>query len=400
MGWNNKNLQGERVMPGCWSTTNIQRHVRKCPSMPAAESKTISSIDSTKEEKIRTEKGIDTCASSPMPLKMNDGEVVFSENLKVDTRQAALTAIARCLVYAAHRLPDRSTECPWERDKLRLVYKAGYEAALKGNTDLEDYPRLNAKNVKMYVEAEDDVQRAYGAHWAAALIEASHGNPHSQVQSDIVTLGDSLPWQSIGNCDVCAKTDKPMVVNTGFRHVVDKSNVTCAEDMEFQSSRFFGAPLMSVSNSSVTDVGAFGLGATLEEIDLRLHPHLNRTLQKEKCAMHQTMKLCAFGMGNYSYKDGSGGEKYNCPPLEAFNADFRTLERTYHNKVNARLLQDEANTDGDSASLRCRSNFCTTRAAGEMFQHLWALRASKPIRLVNLKHAGHPATSHTFKGER
>ncbi len=51
------------------------------------------------------------------------------------------------------------------------------------------------------------------------------------------------------------------LVATGFRHVDDKKNETCALDMELQSQRFFGRKQLAVAHSIVTDVDAFGVGA-------------------------------------------------------------------------------------------------------------------------------------------
>ena len=42
----------------------------------------------------------------------------------------------------------------------------------------------------------------------------------------------------------------------------DKTNAVCARDMEEQAMRFFGRPQCAVAHSIITDVGAFGVGAS------------------------------------------------------------------------------------------------------------------------------------------
>jgi len=44
--------------------------------------------------------------------------------------------------------------------------------------------------------------------------------------------------------------------------VEDKTNAVCARDMEAQAMRFFGRPQCAVAHSIITDVGAFGVGAS------------------------------------------------------------------------------------------------------------------------------------------
>jgi hypothetical protein len=250
--------------------------------------------------------------STAMPLKLKEGEVVFSASLVPDTVAAAKVAIARCIMYSKTKLPETLTECPFEREKLRLVFKAGHEAALNGKS-ADEYPFLHAKNVSEYIDAEVNIMYAYGKHWANKLEEATKGNPHAQVQSDIVTLADRMPRQSIGHYSVCPVTNKEMVVASAFRQVLDKSNKVCAKDMEEQCWKFFGRKQLHFAHSIVTDVGAFGLGAALEV------PYDGQyTLVKDKCMMHQTGKFCAFGMGTYGYKDGSGNDAFPCQQLPCF----------------------------------------------------------------------------------
>ena len=87
-------------------------------------------------------------------------------------------------------------------------------------------------------------------------------------------------------------------------------------------------------------------------------------------------KVVSFGTGTYGYKDGSGNALNQCPDLDRFNADFRSMEMCFRRADNADLLAKAANHVG-SANLRCRSQFNVTRCAGEMHQHTWALRMSK-----------------------
>ncbi len=88
-----------------------------------------------------------------MPLKMAGGEVVFSKSLDADMRQAVKVAIARTVIYSQTKLPDHHLDCPFERDKQRLLYKAGYEDALSGKTDSSDYTTVGARALADYVES-------------------------------------------------------------------------------------------------------------------------------------------------------------------------------------------------------------------------------------------------------
>jgi hypothetical protein len=169
-------------------------------------------------------------------------------------------AIARTIIFSQTKLPDHYLDCPFEKEKQRLMYKAGFEDALGGKTDSGNFPTLGSRSVAAYVESEDAIQRAYGHLWGLKLEQASNGNPHSQVQSDLVTLADRGKWQSIGHTDVCPVSSIPFTVATGFRHVLNKTNDVCAADMEQQAQRFFGQKQLEVAHSIVTDVGAFGVG--------------------------------------------------------------------------------------------------------------------------------------------
>jgi hypothetical protein len=157
---------------------------------------------------------------------------------------------------------------------------------MMGKKDSSNYPTLGSLAVADFIESEDAIQRAYGRVWASKLDEAASGNPHSQVQSDLVTLSDRGKWQSIGHTDVCPMSGIPFTVNTGFRHVADKTNETSAVDMEEQSQRFFGRKQLAVAHSIVTDVGAFGVGAQV----VREYP-FGTQLHRDKCMMHQMSKV-------------------------------------------------------------------------------------------------------------
>ena len=237
-------------------------------------------------KKVKMEKGLVRNSQVAMPLKLSGGEVVFSRSLDADIRQAAKVAIARTIMYSQTKLPDHYLDCPFEKDKQRLLYKAGFEDAMMGKKDSSNFPTLGSRAVADYIESEDAIQRAYGRVWASKLDEAASGNPHSQVQSDLVTLSDRGKWQSIGHTDVCPISGIPFTVNTGFRHVADKTNETSAVDMEEQSQRFFGRKQLAVAHSIVTDVGAFGVGAQV----VREYP-FGTQLHKDKCMMHQMSKV-------------------------------------------------------------------------------------------------------------
>jgi hypothetical protein len=327
-----------------------------------------------------------------MPLKTSDGDVVFSMSLETDTREAVRVAIARTVLFSEHHLSNRYLDCPFEKEKQRLLYKAGFEDALKGLKNPNGYFTIGAHALEDYVDSEDAIQREYGKHWAKMLCKAASGNPHSQVQSDIVTLADRKKWQSIGHTDVCPVTAKPFVVATGFRQVPDKSNATCAADMEEQAKRFFGKKQLDVAHSIVTDVGAFGISQDLIK-DYPFGTQLHRT----KCMMHQTSKVVSFGAGNYGYKDGHGGALHECPSLDDFNADFKTMEMWFRRDDNACALSAQAKKM-KGPDLRCRSNFNTTRCAAEMHQHTWAIRMNASIRKLALTEP--TKALHDFQGHR
>ena len=50
----------------------------------------------------------------------------------------------------------------------------------------------------------------------------------------------------------------------------------------------------------------------------------------------------AFGVGNYGYKDGKGGDKHKCGQIDEFNADFRSMEAWFRNDKNAVALSNMA----------------------------------------------------------
>jgi hypothetical protein len=376
---------------GAWQSSKILDHLRVCQNLPDEFADKMHNRDS-ETKKVKVETGIHCAATTSMPLKMGGGDVVFSSTLLPSTETAARVAIARCIMYSTTRLPDTTVECPYEREKLRLVYKAGHEAALNGKKD-HDFPFLHAKNVADYIESECNVMYAYGQYWGNILHAKTQGNPHSQVQSDIVTLADRMPRQSIGHYSVCPRTDKEMVVCTGFSQVHDKSNGVCAKDMEAQAMTYFKRRQLHVAHSIVTDVAAYGLGTTLEEgYDGEF------TIRKDKCMMHQTGKLATFGMGTYVYKDGHGSDAFPCPQLKAFNNDFANLEKMYRTKQNSRDLSKVAEAYGGCPKLRFRSNFNTTRAAGSMHQHTIALRLKKVIGYFELENP--QRVTHNFVGDR
>ena len=376
---------------GAWQSSKILDHLRTCQRLPEEIANRLHHRDAD-TKKIKLEAGMQCAAATSMPLKMGGGEVVFSSTLLPSTDAAARVAIARCIMYSSTRLPDTTVECPYEREKLRLVYKAGHEAALNGRNDSE-YPFLHAKNVGDYISSECNVMYAYGQHYGNVLAERAKGNPHSQVQSDIVTLADRYPRQSIGHYSVCPRTEQEMVICTGFSQVLDKTNGVCAKDMEAQAMTFFSRRQLHVAHSIVTDVAAFGLGTTLEA-----GYNGDYTIRRDKCMMHQTGKLATFGMGTYVYKDGHGQDAFPCAQLKAFNEDFTNLEKMYRTKQNSRELSQAAEKHGGCPKLRFRSNFNTTRAAGSMHQHTVALRLKKVIGYFELENP--QRVTHNFVGDR
>lgn len=376
---------------GAWQSSKILDHLRICQSLPAEFATKLHNRDAG-TKRIKQETGIQCAAGTSMPLKMGGGEVVFSSTLLPSTEAAARVAIARCIMYSNTRLPDTTVECPYEREKLRLVFKAGHEAALNGRPDT-DYPFLHAKNVGDYISSECNVMYAYGQHYGNLLADRAKGNPHSQVQSDIVTLADRYPRQSIGHYSVCPRTDQEMVICTGFTQVLDKTLGVCAKDMEAQAMRFFKRKQLHVAHSIVTDVAAYGLGTTLEA-----GYNGEYTIRRDKCMMHQTGKLATFGMGTYVYKDGHGHDAFPCAQLKSFNDDFANLEKMYRTKQNSRDLSKAAELHGGCPKLRFRSNFNTTRAAGSMHQHTIALRLKKVIGYFELENP--QRVTHNFVGDR
>jgi hypothetical protein len=101
--------------------------------------------------------------------------------------------------------------------------------------------------------------------------------------------------------------------------------------MESQSDNFFGKAQLHVAHSIVTDVAAYGLGKTLED-----KYEGKYTISRTKCMMHQMGKLCQFGMCQYKYRDGRGGDAFPCPALAEFNSDFQAFETMYRMKGNVR----------------------------------------------------------------
>ena len=75
-------------------------------------------------KKIKLEKGVLRNFQVAMPLKLPGGEIVFSTTLETDIRQAVKVAIARTVIYSQTKLPDHYLDCPFEKDKQRLLYKA------------------------------------------------------------------------------------------------------------------------------------------------------------------------------------------------------------------------------------------------------------------------------------
>ena len=178
LGWSKKNGDGDRLPEGCWQTTVVHRHLRLCGMLPReVYDQLTQQTDDLK--KVKLEKGVLRNTQVAMPIKLTGGEVVFSRTMDADIRQAAKVAIARTIMYSQTKLPDHYLDCPFEKDKQRLLYKAGFDDATMGKTDSSDYPTLGSRAVADYVESEDALQRAYGRVWAKELDEASSGNPHS-----------------------------------------------------------------------------------------------------------------------------------------------------------------------------------------------------------------------------
>jgi hypothetical protein len=300
LGWSKKSLAGDRLSEGCWPTTVAHRHLRVCSMIPREDLAKLEAGDAkTKTFNWRKVLFFRNFQVAMPLLKLPGGEVVFSTTLETDIRQAVKVAIARTVIYSQTKLPDHYLDCPFEKDKQRLLYKAGFEDALGGKTDSSNYPTtVGSKAVQQYIESEDAIQRAYGRIWGNKLDSVASGNPHSQVQLDLVTLSDRGKWQSIGHTDVCPVTGIPFtVVNTGLRHVEDKTNETCALDVEQQAQRFFGRQQLAVAHSIVTDVGAYGVGAEV----VRDYP-FGTQLHRDKCMMHQMSKVIGFGALSYEYK--------------------------------------------------------------------------------------------------
>ncbi len=285
LGWSKKNVSGDRLREGCWQTTKVHHHLRVCNMLPPGAMAQLTQYNED-FKKVKMEKGLIRNSQVAMPLKLSGGEVVFSRSLYADIRQAAKVAIARTIMYSQTQLPNHYLDCPFEKDKQRLLYKAGFEDAMMGKKDSSNYPTLGSRAVADFIESEDAIQLACGRVWASKLDEAASGNTHSQVQSDLVTLSDRGKWQSIGHTDVCPMSGIPFTVNTGFRHVADKTNETSAVDIEEQSQRFFGRKQLAVAHSIATDVGAFGVGAQV----VREYP-FGTQLHRDKCMMHQMSKV-------------------------------------------------------------------------------------------------------------
>jgi hypothetical protein len=139
VGWSKKSLEGDRLPEGCWQTTRVHKHLRVCSMIPRDALAKLDAGDA-ETKKVKLEKGVMRNFQVAMPLKLPGGEVVFSTTLETDIRQAVKVAIARTVIYSETKLPDHYLDCPFEKDKQRLPYKAGFEDALAGKTDSNNYP--------------------------------------------------------------------------------------------------------------------------------------------------------------------------------------------------------------------------------------------------------------------
>jgi hypothetical protein len=161
VGWSKTNLEGDRLPVGCWQTTQVHQHLRVCSMFPKDELAKLEAADA-KTKQIKLKKGVARNFQVAMPLKLPGGEVVFSTTLETDIRRAAKVAIARTIIYSQTKLLDHYLDCPFEQDKQRLLYKAGFEDALSGKTDSNNFPTVGSRAVQEYIESEDAIQRAYG----------------------------------------------------------------------------------------------------------------------------------------------------------------------------------------------------------------------------------------------
>jgi hypothetical protein len=116
--------------------------------------------------------------------------------------------------------------------------------------------------------------------------------------------------------------------------------------------------------------------------------------------MHESSKVVSFANGTHGYKDGRGGDPWIMESLEDFKADFTALERQFRTKEDAVQLQLVAQTrvNGGCANIRFKSNFNTTRCAGEVGQHLVAIRLNKAIKQFAVDHPDR--IKHSFEGDR
>jgi hypothetical protein len=339
-----------------------------------------------------------------------DGLVFGSGPFKATPHERAKVAIARDVLYGTCSKPDSSVECEYEREKLRLVYDAGYQEGLKGPTHVpKKYPFLHKQSLSAHAETEFNMMLGYMQHLSETLHQYGGGNPTMQTMSDIVTLADRMPYLSVGHNVMCPRTHLPMSINTGFAQVTDKTDRTTAAMQDKQALRFLGARETDVSHSIRTDAAAKGIGPTLDELFRDVlpedHPlHLcgyTTALDDGTCMMHDMSKVVLFMNGQYGYKDGRGNWLWEMEDLTSFNGDFETMVRQFRTKEGSKELMEVSAMMSDSSApkIRFASNFNVTRCTGDMKQHINAVRLRKAIIAHEGAHVPEK-TKHSFKGER
>ena len=361
---------------GSWQTTKANQHVEvytEIDEMTRAEM-LVKTIEAKKEG---GRLGLQRSASVPTPMKQKNGEVLFSGgggSLEPSPVDAAEVAIARMVLYGGTPLPDRFVEDPHAREAFRQIYNAGYKAGVNGNLD-SPVPSLTARALDQYAVAEFKLLQAYGHHIANVLDDHCGGNAATQCQADIVTLGDHRPYLSHGTHYTDPRSGIPLAVASGFSRMDGgKSNAQCADRMNLQAYAFFGRPQTSMAHSYVSDGGARGVVTLLNECGADMPPAALQSkpvLSGKVCMMHEASKVVSFANGTCGYKDGRGGDLWKMKSLDDFRNEFADMERQFRTKEDAVSLQLTASTrvTGGCPNIRFKSNFNTTRCAGEVAQH-------------------------------
>jgi hypothetical protein len=221
-----------RIAEGQWQTTQANKHFNRCRETMENEALAQQAREAALLVEVKAERRLEVAASETFMTA--DGIIFVSEGFQATPHERAKVAIARDVLYGSCAKPDSSVECPYEREKLRLVYEAGYEEGLKGpgrgKLKLK-FPFLHAESLHAHAKTEFDIMLGYMQHLSETLHQYGGGNPTMQTMSDIVTLADRMPYLSVGHNVMCPRTNMRMSINTGFAQVT--LNPSCPSTRSF-----------------------------------------------------------------------------------------------------------------------------------------------------------------------